>query len=163
MLNFHNSTKTVYVKGFAQTPHFKELVSPSECTGEFIAVLTDLECSRPVDITAASMEDGCWHLTCTDGSILVYPPEPKTPRRFKLARIIFNLERGFLGVFTYDTVMPEDYDKIEENIQNGVKYRLSGFPEAPNSEEIITGALTKFWIDSDGNHAITRSGSHYIF
>lgn len=160
MLKF-DDTATIFVKGFAQKVDYDVLLAPSDCHGEFIAIITDLVTSGQVKITSATMDNGKWVLKCTDGKILTLEQEPNVPRELTHCKLVTNFVQTFMGD-RYDVVLPKEYDDAIKAISSGDKsYVLVGHI---GSHKIRTSSLVKFWIDSNGKkHGITKSGSHYVF
>lgn len=160
-----NSSTNLFVKGFVQNKHYDSFSDPSECTGEFFVIVTDLKTSKPIPIISANKDGDNWIVECTNGQILTLAQEPSTPRHLAYAKLVKNFKKGFSGIIpdTYDEVLPCDYPNANLEIEKGVLYQLIGFPS--NCESAIkTSRIKQIWVDSSGlGHAITKSGSHYTF
>ena len=143
--------KTIFVKGFAKEVQYDVLVKPEDCSGEFIAVITDLQTSGYIRITNAVEDGNKWILRCTDGQILVFHKEPSIPRKMTSAVLM-----------TDDSAIPNrKINRAAKSINKGNKcYYLIGNIDG---KMVRTSRLTRFFTDEHGNHAITMSGSHYIF
>ena len=161
MLNI-NEHSTLFVKGFAQDKNFDVLVSPSDCHGEFLAIITDMIISDYLKITSATLKDGKWIIKCSDGKNLTLDPEPDAPREMSYGKLVTNFTSDDLLGDYYDIVFQNEYDNVIKNISKGDKsYKLVGYIKG---HEVVTSHLVKFWIDTNGKkHGMTLSGSHYIF
>lgn len=162
MLNISDlADKKIYVKGFAQDINFNTMVDPKECSGEFVAIITDLFTSGLIKVTSATeTADGKWEIVCANGEHHVLDKEPAMPRIMLHGKLVTNFSRTLFGN-TFDEVLPEEYQQAAEAIEKGErKYLLVGYV---GRSEVNTSNLVKFWIDDTGKyHGLTRSGSHYI-
>jgi len=160
MLNI-NDNATMFVKGFAQEVAYDRLIQPEECNGEFIAVITDLKTSGYVKITGATKDGNKWILACSDGEVRVLEQEPREARIIEYGILVKNFEESLFGP-RFDPVFAAQYEVTARAIEDGAKeYCVTGYVAG---KQIRTSTLAKFWVDSEGKkHALTVSGSHYIF
>jgi len=158
---FNLKDNNIFVKGFAQKEKYDVLMQPSECKGEFVAIITDLVTSDFIKVTSAIPKDGKWVLKCADGVIRTFEQEPATSREMLHGKLVKNYESNFLCDH-YDVVFPDEYSKARRDIDDGDRsYRLVGYV---NKQQVASSSLIKFWTDSSGKkHGMTKSGSHYIF
>lgn len=163
MLNIDGSSK-IFVKGFVQKLYGDVFDDPSECQGEFIALLTDLVVTGHVNVTSVTKsDDGKWILECTDGKVRIFEKEPAAPRILNYGKLVTNFTRMFMED-RYDVVFPDEYEEVAQKIADGDKsYCFVGYPQGLK-KQIATSSLIKFWTDPNGkNHGMTLSGSHYVF
>ena len=158
MINNFSPTAKLFLKGFAQNEHYDHMVEPSECHGEFIAIITDLIISAPMKVKSASMNEGQWILEGVDGETYTMENEPKFTRRLRHGKLVKN----FKSEYDYEEISKENYDEAIKEIESGnVPYRMIGFVDG---RVIGTSSVVKFWVDSIGKkHGMTKSGSHYVF
>lgn len=142
--NRYNSYDHLFLKGF-RVKESKKLLDTPPAEGAFEAVISNnLVSTYYLEVTSAHKEagnTGRWTLHIAGGEVATLAEEPKEPR----------------SLFGYSVSL----QKLE------VGFQLIAKKEVENTSEFYvrqTSRIVKYWLDDEGvSHAVTQTGSHYIF
>ena len=153
-----------YLKKFVSRMNAKSLgdvviVDPS-CIKNgkmFYAIITNLEISGYFRIFGAKKTSkNTWEVILYDGSTLQIEEAPENIRELPGAYLVQH--ENFFG---YVAEVPGSFENAEKSLENE---RWHLYWDAEDGRTLKTSALVKLWKDKKGKrHAITETGSHYVF
>ena len=166
MINFRNVKKDdgkVFLKYFSITNPQKKggsRIDPEKDSHKavFYAVITDLKESGYIRVRdAKKIDDTTWEiLSENDKNYYRLAVEPDVTRKMYGAKL-YHIDRT--GCFPKKEYAK--FEEVQERIKKGERWHLE--MDDPN-RVLRTGAIIKLWRDRHRkHHAITESGSHYIF
>lgn len=163
-INCCSSNCPLFVKGFVQNGSYDVVSNPSECTGEFLAIITDLVTSSFIPVKSAIKDGNSWILEYTDSQIHTFAQEPVLPKYLISCRLIRDRLQETPKSTLDNVVFHFNYPKAILEIKNGANnYYLIGYSYNTHTE-VKTEPLKEMWQDSSGlYHAITISGEHFTF
>lgn len=145
----------IYVKCF--TDEDGNRIDPNSTKEKvFFVIITNLSISGFFKVRGAKkLSEGKWELTCLDRKKEILPQEPEKIRELYGATL-YHMDRSWYipveenGSFSdvKDLIEKERWH-LKKEMKDGITFRSS--------------AIVKLWQEGDKHHAVTESGTHYIF
>ena len=157
MFNISSNSSEIFVKAFIKDDAV--LFSVPEGVNDNISVLiTDMQTTKRVKIDSVKETDNKQLCISIGEEEYILDWEPKVIRKMENGILVNKYECLYL---LYDEIPKDDYGKAIEAIKNQTdSYRLIGWVKG---DQVVTSVLVDMWIDNGENHAITKSGSHYVW